>query len=51
MSDQDLSAPTTDPFAVAGEVVVDVPADATPEEVAEAVIEAEEAIEDEVGRQ
>ena len=46
MSDQDLSAPTTDPFAVAGEVVVDVPADATPEEVAEAVIEAEEAIED-----
>ena len=46
MSDQDLSAPTTDPFAVTGEVVVDVPADATPEEVAEAIIEAEEAIED-----
>jgi transcriptional antiterminator NusG len=46
VSDQDLTAPTTDPFAVAGEVVVDVPADATPEEVAEAIIEAEEAIED-----
>lgn len=46
MSDQDLTSPSTDPFAVSGEVVVDVPADATPEEVAEAVIEAEEAIEE-----
>ena len=46
MSDQDLTAPTTDPFAVAGEVVVDVPADATPEDVAEAIVEAEEAVED-----
>jgi transcriptional antiterminator NusG len=46
VSDQDLTSPSTDPFAVSGEVVVDVPADATPEEVAEAVIEAEEAIEE-----
>ena len=46
MSDQDLTSPSTDPFAVAGEVAVDVPADATADEVAEAIIEAEEAIED-----
>jgi len=56
VSDQDLTSPSTDPFAVVGDaavveevvdaVAVDVPADATPEEVAEAVIEAEEAIEE-----
>jgi len=46
VSDQDLTSPSTDPFAVAGEVAVDVPADATADEVAEAIIEAEEAIED-----
>jgi transcriptional antiterminator NusG len=53
VSDQDFTAPATDPFAdpfattaqqVEEGIVVDVPADATPDEVAEAVIEAEEAI-------
>ena len=50
MSDQDLTSPTTDPFATAPaaeQVVVDAPVDELPaEEVAEAIIEAEEAIED-----
>ncbi len=50
MSDQDLTSPTTDPFATAPaaeQVVVDARVDELPaEEVAEAIIEAEEAIED-----
>lgn len=50
MSDQDLTSPTTDPFATAPaaeQVVVDAVVDELPaEEVAEAIIEAEEAIED-----
>ncbi len=46
MSEQDPTSPSLDPFAVVGEEVrVDVPEDATPEEVAEAIIEAEEALE------
>lgn len=54
MSDQDPTSPSLDPFATApggDEVVVDVPADATPDEVAEAAaVEAaveEESVEDE----
>ena len=49
MSDQDLSSPTTDPFATPPAVTdaVEAAADAVPaEEVAEAIIEAEEAVED-----
>ena len=50
MSDQDLTSPTTDPFATAPaaeQVVEDARVDELPaEEVAEAIIEAEEAIED-----
>jgi transcriptional antiterminator NusG len=50
VSDQDLTSPTTDPFATAPaaeQVVVDARVDELPaEEVAEAIIEAEEAIED-----
>ena len=50
MSDQDLTSPTTDPFATAPaaeQVVVDSVLDELPaDEVAEAIIEAEEAIED-----
>lgn len=51
MSDQDLTTPTTDPFATApaaDEVVVDASVDAEvpAEEVAEVVIEAEEAVEE-----
>ena len=50
MSDQDLTSPTTDPFATAPaaeQVVADAAVDELPaEEVAEAIIEAEEAIED-----
>ena len=50
VSDQDLTSPTTDPFATAPAaepVVVDAPVDELPaEEVAEAIVEAEEAIED-----
>ena len=49
MSDQDLSSPTTDPFATPPAVTdaVEAAADALPaEEVAEAIIEAEEAVED-----
>ncbi len=46
MSEQDPTSPSLDPFAIVGEEVrVDVPEDATPEEVAEATIEAEEALE------
>lgn len=48
MSDQDLTSPTTDPFATAPaaeQVVADAPVDELPaEEVAEAIIEAEEEI-------
>ena len=49
MSDQDPTSPSIDPFATApggDEVVVDIPADATPEEVAEAVVDAEDALEE-----
>ncbi len=49
MSDQDPTSPSIDPFATApggDEVVVDIPADATPEEVAEAIVDAEDALED-----
>jgi transcription termination/antitermination protein NusG len=49
VSDQDLTSPSTDPFATvvnADDVVVDVPADATPEEVAEAIVDAEDAVEE-----
>jgi len=50
VSDQDLTSPTIDPFATAPaaeQVVVDARVDELPaEEVAEAIIEAEEAIED-----
>jgi transcriptional antiterminator NusG len=50
VSDQDLTSPTTDPFATAPaaeQVVEDARVDELPaEEVAEAIIEAEEAIED-----
>jgi transcriptional antiterminator NusG len=49
VSDQDPTSPSIDPFATApggDEVVVDIPADATPEEVAEAVVDAEDALED-----
>jgi transcriptional antiterminator NusG len=50
VSDQDLTSPTTDPFATAPaaeQVVADAAVDELPaEEVAEAIIEAEEAIED-----
>ena len=49
MSDQDPTSPSIDPFATApggDEVVVDIPADATPEEVAEAIVDAEDALEE-----
>jgi transcriptional antiterminator NusG len=49
VSDQDPTSPSIDPFATApggDEVVVDIPADATPEEVAEAIVDAEDALED-----
>jgi transcriptional antiterminator NusG len=50
VSDQDLTSPTTDPFATAPaaeQVVVDARVDELPaEEIAEAIIEAEEAVED-----
>jgi len=50
VSDQDLTSPTTDPFATAPaaeQVVVDSAVDELPaEEVAEAIIQAEEAVED-----
>jgi transcriptional antiterminator NusG len=49
VSDQDPTSPSIDPFATApggDEVVVDIPADATPEEVAEAVVDAEDALEE-----
>ena len=49
MSDQDPTSPSLDPFATApggDEVVVDVAADATPEQVAEAIVDAEDALDD-----
>ena len=49
MSDQDPTSPSLDPFATApggDEVVVDVPADATPDEVAEAIVDAEDALDE-----
>jgi transcriptional antiterminator NusG len=49
VSDQDPTSPSIDPFATApggDEVVVDIPADATPEEVAEAIVDAEDALEE-----
>ena len=49
MSDQDPTSPSLDPFATApggDEVVVDVAADATPEQVAEAIVGAEDALDD-----
>ena len=49
MSDQDPTSPSIDPFATApsgDEVVVDIPANATPEEVAEAIVDAEDALEE-----
>ena len=49
MSEQDPTSPSTDPFATAvtpDGTPVDVPEDATPEQVAEAIIEAEEAVEE-----
>ncbi len=49
MSDQDPTSPSIDPFATApggDEVVVDIPATATPEEVAEAIVDAEDALEE-----
>jgi transcriptional antiterminator NusG len=49
VSDQDPTSPSLDPFATApggDEVVVDVPADATPDEVAEAIVDAEDALDE-----
>lgn len=49
MSDQDPTSPSLDPFATApggDEVVVDVPADATPDEVAEVIVDAEDALDE-----
>jgi len=49
VSDQDPTSPSLDPFATApngDEVAVDVPDDATPEEVAEAIVDAEDALEE-----
>jgi transcription termination/antitermination protein NusG len=49
VSDQDPTSPSLDPFATApggDEVVVDVAADATPEQVAEAIVDAEDALDD-----
>ncbi len=49
MSEQDPTSPSTDPFATAvtpDGTAVDVPADATPEEIAEAIVEAEEVVEE-----
>ncbi len=49
MSEQDPTSPSTDPFATAvtpDGTAVEVPEDATPEQVAEAIVEAEEAVEE-----
>ncbi len=49
MSEQDPTSPSTDPFATAvtaDGTTVDVPADATPEQVAEAIVEAEDAVDE-----
>jgi transcription termination/antitermination protein NusG len=49
VSDQDPTSPSLDPFATApggDEVVVDVPADATPEQIAEAIVDAEDALDE-----
>jgi len=49
VSDQDPTSPSLDPFATApggDEVVVDVPADATPDEVAEVIVDAEDALDE-----
>jgi len=49
VSEQDPTSPSTDPFATAvtpDGTAVDVPADATPEEIAEAIVEAEEVVEE-----
>lgn len=49
MSEQDPTSPSTDPFATAvtaDGTTVDVPEDATPEQVAEAIVEAEDAVDE-----
>lgn len=49
MSEQDPTSPSTDPFATAvtaDGTTVDVPDDATPEQVAEAIVEAEDAVDE-----